>query len=150
MTHGRNHRNTTVALATALMIAWTGTHALWTRLSDSELIETSGLIIVGTLAKFTSATNPSNGRIRTIGVIEIDTVLKGDLRTRSARLDLPQPGAPVSSSDIVYRIRQKGLWFLRPLERKGAAIYTADHPQRFVPFANAGPRIVAVRKFLKR
>ncbi len=56
----------------------------------------------------------------------------------------------MSSTDITYKIGQKGLWFLRLLAPKSAAIYAADHPQRFVPFANAGPSIEAVRKFLDR
>ncbi len=150
MSHGIKHRTATIVLATALMFAWSGAHASWARLSDSQLIETSSLIVVGTLAEFTSATDPSDGRIRTIGVIEIETVLKGDPGTKIVRLDAPQPGRLVSSTDITYQIGQNGLWFLRLLTPESAEIYAADHPQRFVPLANAGPSIEAVRKFLER
>lgn len=150
MSHGMKNRTTAIVLAAALLFAWTGAHAMWARLSDSELIETSSLIVIGTLAEFTSTTNSSGGRIRTIGVVEIDTVLKGDFDTKIAWLDVPQPGTPVSSSDIAYEIGQNGLWFFRLLTPKSAGIYAADHPQRFVPFANAGPSIEAVRKFLER
>ena len=148
MSHDMRHRTTTIILAIALLFAWTGAHAMWARLSDAQLIETSSLIVVGTLTK--TATTPSNGRTRTVGVIEIETVLKGNLGTKAVWLNVPQPGSPISSSDIYYGIGQKGLWFLRLLGPESAAIYAADHPQRFVPFTNAGPRIEAVRKFLKR
>lgn len=137
-------------MATALMFASIGAQALWARLSESELIDSSGLIVVGTLTEITSETNPSDGRARTYGVIEIDKVLKGDLATKTARLDLPRPGALISSSDITYEAGQKGLWYLRLLEPQSAAVYAADHPQRFVPFADAGPHIEAVLKFLDR
>ncbi len=148
MSKGMNHRFSVAVIATALMFVWTGVNAMWARLSDAQLVETSSMIVVGTFAK--TATVSSDGRTQTVGVIEIDTVLKGDLGTKTIWLNVPQPGTPISSSDIFYRIGQKGLWFLRSLEPKSAAIFAADHPQRFVPFANAGPRIEDVRKLLKR
>ena len=148
MSKGMNHRYSVAVIATALMFVWTGVNAMWARLSDAQLVETSSMIVVGTLSN--TATTPSNGQTRTVGVIEIDTVLKGNQGTTSVWLNVPQPGTPISSSDIEYRIGQKGLWFLRSLGPKSAAIFAADHPQRFVPFAIAGPRIEDVRKLLKR
>ncbi len=148
MSKGMNHRFSVAVIATALMFVWTGVNAMWARLSDAQLVETSSMIVVGTFAK--TSTVSSDGRTQTVGVIEIDTVLKGDLGTKTIWLNVPQPGTPISSSDIVYRIGQKGLWFLRRLAPETIAIYAADHPQRFVPYANARPRIEAVRKFLER
>ena len=148
MIHGMKHRVVSVTIVLALTFGWTGAHAMWARLSDIQLIETSSVIVVGTFAK--TATVPSDGRTQTVGVIEIDTVLKGDFEAKTIWLNVPQSGTPISSSDIFYRIGQKGLWFLRSLEPKSAAIFAADHPQRFVPFANAGPRIEDVRKLIKR
>ncbi len=148
MSKGMNHRFSVAVIATALMFVWSGVNAMWARLSDAQLVETSSMIVVATFAK--TSTVSSGGRTQTVGVIEIDTVLKGDLGTMTIWLNVPQPETPISSSDIIYRIGQKGLWFLRSLEPKSAAIFAADHPQRFVPFAIAGPRIEDVRKLLKR
>ncbi len=136
-------------MMTVAMSGWNGAHALWAGLSNSELIEASDLIVVGTLGEFTRVTNPVDGRKRTVGVIEIERVLKGDPGAKTVWLDGPQPGTPLSSSDIVYKTGQKGLWFLRLLTPGRGAIYTADHPQRFVPFSSAGPNIEAVRKYLE-
>ena len=144
------HRIAVSTLATALMFVSIGAQALWARLSESELIDTSGLIVVGTLTEITSETNPSDGQARSFGVIEIDRVLKGDPATKTARLNRPRPGAFISSSDIIYKVGQKGLWYLRLLEPQSAAVYAADHPQRFVPFADAGPHIEAVLEYLDR
>ena len=145
----RRHIISAVVLVTALIFDWKGALALWAPLSDTDLIETSDLIVVGTLSKRITARDPADGRIQTIGVIDVDEILKGDRATKTVRLALPALEGPVSSSDITYKIGQKGLWFLRLLAPKEAEIYTADHPQRFVPFANAGPRIEAIRKRLE-
>jgi len=134
----------------ALALFSEGAQAMFARYSDAQLIETSALIAVGTVTRITKVVRPSDGRERTVGIIEIETLLKGAPGTNIARLDLPQRGVAIKSTDIHYKVGQKGLWFLRRVSQGPVAIYTADHPQRFVPFASAGPHIEGVRKFLKR
>jgi len=105
---------------------------------------------VGKLVRFATEKNVTGHRPRTVGVIEIDTVLKGEPKTKLVKLHVPQAGEPVSSSDIVFKQGQNGLWFLRLWDATHPSLYAADHPQRFVPFPDAGPRIEAVRKLLGR
>jgi len=147
MVHSSRAHIATIAFIITLLFAWTETHAMWAQLSDAELVDTSSLIVVGKLARMTV---PSEDHAYTVGVIEIDDVLKGDSAAKTVWLDVPQPGTPISSSDIFYRVGQEGLWFLRLLAPDDGEIYAADHPQRFVPVAHAGPIIDEMRNLLKR
>ena len=83
-----------------------------------------------------------------MAILHIDSILKGTA-TAEILLDMPQPGAPVSSSDIVPESGQGGLWFLRRMDWPGDPVYTADHPQRFVPQSRSADRLPAIRHMLK-
>lgn len=133
-------------LCVALVFAPTGAGAMWARYSKEQLIEASDLIVVGAMTSITSLVRPSDGVERTIGIIEVDSVLKGPRETKIVWIDLPQQDMPIKSTDIGYTIGQQGLWFLRLLKPKSDGIYVADHPQRFVPYDRAGPQIEALRK----
>jgi len=138
-----------MAFGLALVVASPGAHAMWAAYTMEELIFSSGLIALGTLTKITDDVRTADGGVRAIGTIEIETLFKGPPGTKSARLDLPRPGAPAKSTDIRYRVGQKGLWYLRQPAAVGDGIYAADHPQRFVPYDRAGPQIEDLRKRLE-
>jgi hypothetical protein len=74
-----------VALGLGLIIPWSGAQAMWERLSGSALIESSDLIVVGTLVGTTTAPGTPE---RLVGVIDPDTVLKGDPATGTIWLAL--------------------------------------------------------------
>ena len=102
------------------------------RFGDAELVDHSDLIVSATLVRIERET----------GILDIHQVLKGAGHPRAVRLALVPAGMPRASSDIHYSAGQKGLWFLRATPgADGAALYRADHPQRFLREEKAAPRI---------
>jgi len=105
--------------------------ALWVQMTMQELVDRSDLILVGKLVKIKN--DPESGF--DIGIIQVSRVIKGKDSTKEVRLQIPSRNRDVQvSTDLIYGIGQKGLWFLR-LKRPGGNfsgnLYLADHPQRF-------------------
>lgn len=122
---------------------------MFARMTDAELIETSELIVTGALTGYADIPVPDGAGTRRVGVIEVETVYKGNDGTATVWLDVPQPGGLRSSSDTSFVPGQAaGLWFLHRLPQSEAAVYDAAHPQRFVPASSAGPVIEALRRTL--
>lgn len=99
--------------------------ASWAQMSDEELVDRSEVIVVGVLVE---SDIPGS-----FGAIKVREVLKGEINETlilGGRPDL------VSSDTLFYRVGQTGLWFLRPSPDGSAAVYLADHPQRFEPDAS--------------
>ena len=71
--------------------------------------------------------------------------LKGE-PTEVALLVLPSQGQPVASDAIARAAGSSGLWYLRLRSPSEAGLYLADHPQRFVPAAEAEQAIKDLRK----
>ena len=138
------------AVVAVVMSSLGGADAMWVRLSDAELIEQSDIIVGAELIGHTQLRLAPDRPKLTLGVLRVDDVLKGDAGITVALLVLPSPDAPRSSTDLLYRKGQKGLWFLRVRDQKDAGLYLADHPQRFVPVEQAQGRIQALREQLKR
>jgi len=118
-----------------------GALAMWAKYSDDELIRQSDLIVTGTLSG--ERRIEIEARQIRVGVIKVDRVFKGH-SAAEVLLALPPADRPISSTDLVYRIGQSGLWYLRA-QAGHAGVYLADHPQRFVPMAGAGSQIEALR-----
>ena len=126
------------------------TNAMWARMTDAELIRQSDLIVVGEWIG-TAQIEISARQVKIhAGVIAVKEVLKGDPRQTAALVAVPGADQPISSSDIVYRRGQRGLWLLRLRSADEVGIYLADHPQRFLPEDKAAPQIENLRKLLKR
>ena len=123
---------------------------MWAKMSDAELLLESDLIVVGTWQGLAPASKGSAAAMPNIGVVAVSEVLKGPAKTTRALVVVPAPDAPRSSSDIQYRIGDKGLWLLRRRPGELADLYLADHPQRFVPVATEADRIKALRELLQR
>ena len=125
---------------------------MFARMSENELVATSALVVVGTLVR--DETSMAGGETRQVGIIEVESVLKGDSNPGTVRLALAAPGQPVASDAITYRVGAKGLWYLRRLgagdSRDGTQVYAADHPQRCVPVAEAGSSIDRLRRAGRR
>jgi len=124
-------------------------YAIWAKkLSDTELIEQSDLIIA---AELLGQTQVMINQVKLVlGVLKVEEVLKGDKNQTVLLLALPSPEGPRKSDDIFYKKGQKGLWFLHERKAKGeAGIYLADGPQRFLPMKQAADRIKAIRKIMK-
>jgi hypothetical protein len=120
---------------------------MWVRLSDAELVAQSDIIVVATLGEIRPTSG--DGSSRNVGVLDIRQVLKGTAGLDEARLALPSADQPLSSTDIHYKTGQAGLWFLRQLPAAGGGtVYSADHPQRFVPEEEASARMPALRKLI--
>jgi hypothetical protein len=107
--------------------------AMWAKLTDSELVAKSQLIVRGELVAV-KWLQPKDGSPRVwVGEIRVESALKGSDDLETALLALPSPEGPRSSTDLGYREGQRGLWFLRVRHPEGSDLYLADHPQRFVP-----------------
>lgn len=120
---------------------------MWAKLSTTELIEKSDLIVTAELVDQKQIT--TNQARLVVGLLEVKEVLKGDKSQTVVLLALPSPEGPLSSTDIFYKKGQAGLWFLRKgTTHEEGVIYLADHPQRFLPAENAADQIEAIRKIL--
>jgi len=140
----------TVGISLALILSLHDADAMWPELSQMELIEQSNLIVTGSLIGRTAVAVQPEGVNLTLGVIKIETVLKGDENQSVTLLILPSRSGLVLAGIIDYKVGQKGLWFLRLRTSQDHGLYLADHPQRFVPMAKAAGRIDALKKILKR
>lgn len=138
-----------IGIAIALLATGHEARAMWAKMSEAELVATSPLIVVGTLEEITRLPRAGDGAGRTVGVIRIERVLKGDSGARVARIALPDPDGPAMSTDLHYRAGQTGLWFLRVVgDAGGGPLFAADHPQRFVPADRAAAMIETLRGLL--
>jgi len=122
---------------------------MWARMSDAELLERSAIVVQGSLIG-QSPIRTTSGEDLLLGVIKVDAVLKGPGTLTVVFLVLPAPGRPISSSDLVYRVGQSGLWFLRQRSEDETGIYLADHPQRFAPAGSASAQIKALQALLPK
>jgi hypothetical protein len=127
-----------------LLVVGLDAAAMWTRMSESQLLERSDLVLTGTLI----GQSPVRvaGEELVLAVIKIDAVYKGAADLSVVFLVLPRPERPISSSDIHYRVGQSGLWFLRQRSAGEQGLFLADHPQRFTPSEKAVPQIEALLK----
>ena len=117
---------------------------MFVKLSDTELIEQSGLIVVGELIGRAPIRAADGVGTQILGVIRVEEVLKGERGVSIAFLVLP--GQKIMRSDeLSHPDGQRGLWYLRLENVDEAGIYVADHPQRFVPLDAAGEQIAALR-----
>ena len=123
-----------------------GALAMWMKMSDDELLQRSDLIVIGTwLGREPAAAGASAPNVAAVAVSE---VLKGPATTTRALVVMPAAEAPRSSTDIHRRAGDRGLWLLRKHPGGVAALYLADHPQRFVPMTTEAGRIDVLRKLL--
>lgn len=139
-----------LGVAVAFVLVSQGGYAMWAELSRKQLVEQSDIIATGRLVAAVPFTLAAENVSVTLGVIALETVLKGEPGTMAALLLVPTPRPGIHSSDeIAYRVGQEGLWFLRLRAIGDKGIYLADHPQRFVPSARAGPIVEALKRQLR-
>ena len=121
---------------------------MWEGMTDSALCAQSSVIVEAEYIGHTQVKDASAAKNLWLGVLKVESVLKGDSLQSVLLLAVPSPKAPGSSSDIVFTKGQKGLWFLRARSADDVGIYVVDHPQRFVASAQVPDRIEAIRKIL--
>lgn len=114
---------------------------MWAPLGDDELVASADLIVVGEWRSDTTI----SGAPASIAVSE---VLKGKKTLTSVRVEAASSKVARSSTDLVFRTGDRGLWLLR--RAPGSAdVYLIDHPQRFVPIPGGEQRIQSLRRLLK-
>ncbi len=118
---------------------------MFAALSDDELLRQSDLIVIGRWAGVEPPAAGAPAGTPAAGRIEVAELLRGPAGLKQVRVAVPAPGAFVSSSDLPRRPGDQGLWLLRQRPGQPAELYLADHPQRFVPAADAA-RIQALRQ----
>ena len=116
----------------------------WAQISPEELARQSELIVVGEflgrdIVRLADDRDPLN-----VGVIRIESVIKGNKDLTVVLLQLPRPpqGGLVPSATIRIDQGQRGLWYLR---KKSEGLYVVDRPDRFVGMDEAGARIKALK-----
>ena len=88
---------------------------------------------------------PDQSRVE-VGVVKVREVLRGPAGLELVFVATVASGAVRSSSDLVHRRGNRGLWLLRAPAGADAGIYLADHPQRFVDETVDAKRIEVLRK----
>lgn len=140
------------ALTGAAMLPNRG-HAMWASMTDEELVQKSSLIVMGEWVGQTAwvpAGSALNAPRMEIGAIAVQKVLKGEPATTLVLVSAVAPHAPRSSSDLIYKRGDLGLWLLTQGPGADAGIYRADHPQRFVSQASGAARIEKLRQLIAR
>lgn len=114
-------------------------NAMWTAMSERELIDASELIVMGEWQAGPAGQSH----------IQVSEVLKGPAGLRSVAMADTASGLR-SGNDLSRRPGDRGLWFLRRHpEVAGRTLYLADHPQRFIAAAGGEARIRQVRSLIK-
>lgn len=131
------------ALAAAVALPIGETLAMFSRLTDAELLERSDLIVTGVLIGRTRIRTGATDL--TVGVITVQETFKGQ-PAAIALLVLPADGRPVASDAIPRDDGATGLWYLRLRSPVETGLYVADHPQRFVPADEAQQAIRGLRR----
>ncbi len=125
-------------------------NAAWARYSLSDLVTQSDLIVTGSLIGRGNIEIGSQNVTLSLGVIRIDSVLKGVRNRTVVFLNLPPRTGFSVAAMIDHRDGQSGLWYLRLRKSDTRGIYAADHPQRFVPMDSAAAQIEAIERIVKR
>ena len=131
------------------ILASDGTHAMWVRLSDTQLCAQSDVIVKGEIIGQTEVKRSDDEKSLWLSVLQVEDVLKGDTQLTVLLLVLPSPKGPAVSDAITYSKGQKGLWFLHARTPGETGLYLADHPQRFVSAADVKDRLGAIRKIIE-
>ena len=100
--------------------AATGAMAMFAAMTVEDLFESAAIETVGDHRE---------------GMLTVEETLKG-APSATVRLWIPSKAGPISSSDIVTPVGTAGLWFLTEMPGDDGH-YRIDHPQRFVPAAQA-------------
>ena len=140
-----------------LLLSPYGASAIWAELTETQLIEESDLIVTGTMIGRTrlvvrseKATSAGSVELQ-VGVVQVETVFKGDPQQRVALLALPAPTPGIHNSDVMtYTAGQTGLWYFRLRSPGEIGIFLADHPQRFVTIEQAGDQLESLRNLVHR
>jgi len=141
-------RQKILILASCLLffIFCNGVNAMWAKMSYTELIEKSAVILLGEMIGQNEVILPADQSHRCIGVLKVEEILKGD--KDQTVIFLQMPCKVLKSDDIIYKQGQKGVWFLRLRSNGEQGIYMADNPQRFVPSKKAKKDLTAIRKII--
>lgn len=125
--------------------------AMWSAMSDAELVQASPLVVVGTWVGQAALTMPGATAALQVGVVAVSETLKGAAAAANPTVvfvAVPSPSGLRVSTDIHYRKGDTGLWLLRPHPGATAGLYLADNPQRFVPAATGAAHIDTLRKLI--
>ena len=108
--------------------------ASWAYVPQEIRIMQADLVVVGTISKPGKAIK-RDGRTYNVGVIKPTTILKGKLKLKDdIRLAWPAPrGGLRVSTDITFRVGQKGVWVLTA--DKTLPVYWATYPTDYQPMA---------------
>ncbi|MFK8068283.1 MAG: hypothetical protein AB8D52_08560 [Gammaproteobacteria bacterium] len=122
----------------------TSSQADWAAISAEELANDSALIVIGEMIEVKVAQAPEKDHKVSVGVIQIQEVLKGEYHSETLFLTMPYVGEGVvrSSSDVNFTTGQNGLWYLQAI---GNNHYSADRPDRFVKLDQAADQIQKLR-----
>ena len=120
--------------------------AMWAPIGDDELLARAGLIVVGEWRGAASADGMSKSG--SAGRIAVSEVLKGKRTLTTIRVESAASSSAYSSTDLVFRNGDRGLWLLRRAPGQ-ADVYLIDHPQRFIPIPGGEKRIQTLRRLLE-
>lgn len=138
----------TLFLSAVLAIVSMEAVGMFARYSETELIKSSDLIVVGTLIGHTTLQLSADTEQVNVGVIAIEEQLKGAQDASIALLLLPSENKASVSETIAYKVGQQGLWFLRSRNPVARGLYVADHPQRFEPIEGIIKRVAEMKSLI--
>ncbi len=123
-----------------------GVNAMWAKMSYTELIEKSVVVLIGEMIGQNEVALPSDQSHRCISVLKVDEVLKGD--KDQTVIFLLMLCKVLKSDDIIFKKGRKGVWFLRLRSNEEQGIYIADNPQRFVTSEKAKNDLTEIRRII--
>ena len=112
---------------------------MWATLTDEELVSSSALIVIGEWREISAGAS---------GSIIVTEVLKGKAPPSLVLTQASGTGLK-SSTDLVFRTGDRGLWLLRQAPGN-TDLYFVDHPQRFMPLPLNEERLRAIKRLIAR
>ena len=145
--NARSGRTILLIIAASLVLMTTlapRCQASWAYVPQEVRMMQADLVVVGTIAKLGKSIK-RDGRTYTVGVIKPTMILKGKPKMKDdIRLAWPgpRPGGLRLSTDLIYRVGQKGVWVLTA--DKTRPVHWATYPTDYQPMQ----KLAAVRKKL--
>jgi hypothetical protein len=110
--------------------------ASWVKLSPKELVEQTQVAVIGEFLGTTRIATSMKGKSLVVGIIKVKDDLGISVQYDFLLIAIRYVSAPLISTNIDFKKGQKGLWLLKQHSPDNALLYSASHPQQFVPFSD--------------
>lgn len=122
----------------------------WIKLSPKQLVTQSNLAVIGEYIGTTRIKSFPAGNELIVGVIKVNNILKGSVQDELILIAIRNAKGALMASTTSFKKGQKGLWLLTQYSPDNAVLYSANHPQQFIPSSNIDAMSVMKKLLIKQ